>query len=259
MPEYHNPLEAAGEPTKKELVIFFVIDTSSSMTGVKINTVNTAIREFIPELRGVGSSDAKLKAAVLCFSSGSQWLTVPVPVEDFTWNDVPADGWTDLGSACLELNEKMSRKAFLNSTSGYASPIVIIMSDGQPNSDWENSFGKLSSNSWFKLAIKIAIAIGNDADIDVLAKFTGNREAVFVTHTPADLRRLIKIVTVTSSQLGSNSLPIDIAAPAADRNAAMQQNVAASIKSQLDSDGGDFWDIGDIGVPLADEDYGEFF
>ena len=32
-----NPLEVAVEPAKKELVIFFIIDRSGSMSGTKID------------------------------------------------------------------------------------------------------------------------------------------------------------------------------------------------------------------------------
>ena len=59
-----NPLEVAIEPTKKELVIFFIIDKSGSMSGTKIGAVNTAIREVLPVLRGIGGSDANITIAV---------------------------------------------------------------------------------------------------------------------------------------------------------------------------------------------------
>jgi uncharacterized protein YegL len=35
---------------KRQMVLFFIVDTSGSMMGTKIGTVNTAIREVLPEL-----------------------------------------------------------------------------------------------------------------------------------------------------------------------------------------------------------------
>ena len=64
---------------------------------------------------------------------------------------------------------------------------------------------KLKGNNWFKAAIKVAIAIGEDADKSVLEQFTGSNEAVFTVHNIDALKQIIRIVAVTSSQIGSKS------------------------------------------------------
>ena len=51
----------------------------------------------------------------------------------------------------------------------------------------------------------MAIAIGDDADKDVLTKFTGTNEAVFTVHNIDALKQIIRVVAVTSSQIGSKS------------------------------------------------------
>ena len=38
------------------MVLFFLVDTSGSMYGTKIGTVNTAIEEIIPELKDLSES-----------------------------------------------------------------------------------------------------------------------------------------------------------------------------------------------------------
>ncbi|MCH5216041.1 MAG: hypothetical protein J1F10_03800, partial [Muribaculaceae bacterium] len=60
-------------------------------------------------------------------------------------------------------------------------------------------------NNWFKAAIKIAIAIGDDADKEVLKQFTGNSEAVITVHNIEALKQIIRVVAITSSQIGSKS------------------------------------------------------
>ena len=45
---------------KRQMVLFFVVDTSGSMQGTKIGAVNTAIREVIPEIRSISSSNASV-------------------------------------------------------------------------------------------------------------------------------------------------------------------------------------------------------
>ena len=48
---------------KRQMVLFFVVDTSGSMQGTKIGAVNTAIREVLPELKDAGGSDIDLNAS----------------------------------------------------------------------------------------------------------------------------------------------------------------------------------------------------
>lgn len=195
---------------KRQMVLFFVIDTSGSMQGSKIGAVNTAIREVLPELKDAGGSDIDLKVACLTFSSGCQWMyPTPIASESFQWNQVEADGVTDLGEACRELSEKLSKNEFLKAPSGSVAPAIFLMSDGEPTDDFESGFAQLKQNNWFKYAIKVAVAIGDDANKDVLAKFTGNIESVITVHTPEALKKWIRKVSITSSQIGSKSQPVN--------------------------------------------------
>lgn len=194
---------------KRQMVLFFVVDTSGSMQGTKIGAVNTAIREVLPELKDAGGADIDLKVACLTFSSGCQWMySTPIASDSFQWTNVDADGVTDLGAACRELNDKLSKNGFLKAPSGSVAPVIFLLSDGEPTDDFESGINLLQQNNWFKHGIKVAVAIGDDANKDVLAKFTGNIEAVITVHTPEALRKWIRKVSITSSQIGSRSQPI---------------------------------------------------
>jgi len=198
--------------TRRQMVLFFLVDTSSSMEGTKISSVNTAVREVIPELQGVGGADVELKIAVLEFSSGCQWQNPSGPVAvdgGFSWSNLSADGVTDMGAAFLELEDKLSRKSFLQAPSASLAPVIILMSDGMPTDDWKSGLAKLKSNNWFKSGVKAALAIGSEADSDVLCEFTGSQETVISVNNPGVLREMIKKVSVTSSQIGSRSRPLE--------------------------------------------------
>lgn len=65
------------------------VDTSGSMSGAKIGTVNSAIEEVVPELKDISESnaDAQVKVATLSFSTGARWIdSAPVAAENFRWN-----------------------------------------------------------------------------------------------------------------------------------------------------------------------------
>ena len=193
---------------RRTMTLFFLIDTSGSMQGNKIGAVNDAVVNVLPMLDeiSVSNPDAEIKVAALEFSNGTRWLyDEPKLASDFVWQDVQASGLTSLGAACLELNNKLSRSGFMQSASGSFAPAIILLSDGGPTDDFASGLSKLKDNNWFKAAIKIAIAIGDDADKDVLTQFTGTNEAVFTVHNIEALKQVIRIVAVTSSQIGSKS------------------------------------------------------
>lgn len=200
-------LETTPVP-RRTMVLFFIVDTSGSMTGNKIGAVNQAIREVLPMLDEISASnaDAEIKIAALDFSSGCEWMfDQPKPAAEFKWLDRTASGLTDMGGACIELSKKLSRNAFMQSDSGAFAPVLLLLSDGEPTDDYQAGLKKLKENRWYKAAIKIAIAIGNDANKEALKDFTGNLEAVIEVHNIEALKKLIRTVSVTASQIGSQS------------------------------------------------------
>lgn len=204
-----NPFDNAEEIAKKSLVIFFIIDQSGSMEGTKIGILNQVMEEVLAEIKNVGEADADVKVAVLTFSTGSTWMnTEPVSVENFQWKRIAAGGLTDLGAAFTKLSEKMSKKEFLATPSLSFAPVMFLMSDGYPTDDYKIGLEKLKSNKWYKAGIKFALAIGNDANEDILAEFAGSREAVVKACNGEQLSQLIRLVTVTSSQIGSRSVAL---------------------------------------------------
>jgi len=197
------------EIPRRTMVLFFVVDASGSMDGDKIGAVNTAIREVLPEIRDISNdnADALIKIAVLEFSSGVKWLTPNGPVDsnDYNWINLDASGTTDFGAACRALNEKLSTKAFMAEATGSFAPALFLLSDGEPTDDWQQELNKLKQNNWFKAAIKVALAIGDSADKDVLKAFTGSMETVLEVHNKAMLMKMIKFVSIRASQVASKS------------------------------------------------------
>ena len=194
-----NELEPVARPL---LPIFFVLDTSGSMTGQPISMLNHAMEEVINILENFAASnaDALLKIGVLQFSSGAKWMQ-PKGLEefgDFVYNPLTAGGLTDMGAALDELDQKLSRRAFLVSTTGRCKPIIIFMTDGQPTDDSEN-------NKWYQNSIKIGFAVGDQANTSILSQIVGNSEAVIQTSDLATFNILLQKVAINSAMIGSKS------------------------------------------------------
>lgn len=194
----------------KELHVFYLIDNSGSMKGQPIATVNYAMRETIEELKNIiAPNDIHLKIAAMEFNTNVKWITQGERhlenVDDFIWEDVEADGRTSLGAALSLLNRSMTQDKMMHSKTGNKAPVIIVMSDGAPTDEWIESLEKLQKNEWFKQAIKIGIAIGSRADVNVLSRLVGSKEAVIFADNLDYLRKIIRIVSVTSSLSGSYS------------------------------------------------------
>lgn len=204
-------LDQVAPSPRKVMTLFYVVDTSGSMTGDKIGSVNSAMEEAIiddlPNI-SVANDDAEIKVAIMQFASGCSWITPssgPIGIGEVIWNDLNASGLTDFGAACVELDNKLSRNGFLQSQTGAYAPVILLFSDGGPTDNWEQGLAKLKENNWFKHAIKIAIAIGEDADKAVLSKFTGTSESVITVHDKHTLKALIRKVSVRASEFQSHS------------------------------------------------------
>lgn len=207
---YEDDFLDAMEPAKKSMTIFFLIDVSGSMKGTKIGSLNSTMEELLPSLIGVGEASTDVKIAIMKFSTDVEWVTPePVRIEEYQyWNRLEAEGLTFMGDAFLELSRKLSRSSFLNSPSISFAPVIFLLSDGSPNDDWKKGLETLKQNKWFQHGLKIALGIGSKVNMDVLRAFTGNDELAVQAKNAEQLRELIKLLAVTSSQIGSRSLAL---------------------------------------------------
>lgn len=229
-------LDQIAPAPRKIMTLFYLVDTSGSMTGDKLGSVNAAMEEaIVTDLPDISSAndDAEIRVAIMRFASGCSWITPasgPISISDVIWNDLQPGGVTDLGAACFELDKKLSRNEYLQSQTGAYAPVILLFSDGAPTDDWENELRQLKQNNWFKHAIKIAIAIGADADKDVLGTFTGTPESVITVHDKQTLKTLIRKVSVRASEFQSHSKQAtDIVTSAEEDSAAIAKDVVKEI------------------------------
>ena len=205
-----------GELANRPLHFFWAVDCSGSMYGEKIGSVNNAIQTVIPEMREAAKDNpnAQLLVRTLKFASGASWVTTtPVEIEKFAWDDLDANGVTDMGKAfellASQLNiPPMSDRAL--------PPVIVLLSDGQPTDNYKKGLDKLLHTPWGKKAVRIAISIGQDADDNVLAEFTGNRELVLQANNPESLVKCIKWASTLASVVSAPTVNSNPQAGGAD-------------------------------------------
>ncbi len=166
-----------GELARRPLHFIWLLDCSGSMVAEgKIQALNNAIRETIPHMQQVSESNpnAELLVRAIKFSSGAEWhISQPTPIDQFVWNDLTADGVTDMGRAFSMVADQLKIPPMPERA---LPPVLALISDGQPTDDYASGLASIMQQPWGKRAARIAIAIGRDADHEVLQKFIGNPE-----------------------------------------------------------------------------------
>jgi len=230
-----------GEMATRPLHFIWIADCSGSM-GVdgKIQALNTAIREAIPHMQKVAEENpnAEVLVRAIKFSSGAQWhISQPTPVEDFKWTDLSIEGVTDMGKALTMLADQLKIPPM---TERALPPVLVLISDGQPTDDFNGGLRTLMDQPWGKKAVRIAIAIGEDADHEVLQKFIGHPELKpLQANSPEALVNHIK--WVSTAVLKSASSPPSQPQGAQPQGINVPIVVPAPDNSGGPSDSGDVW------------------
>jgi uncharacterized protein YegL len=189
----------------RPLHFIFLLDGSGSM-GVdgKIEALNDAIRGALPHLAALAEQNpfVDLLVRAVVFADGARWhLREPTPARDVAWAPVSAGGFTDLGAALVEVSSvlavpPMDARAF--------PPVLVVISDGRPTDAFEDGLASVMAQPWGKRAVRLAIAIGSDADLDVLQQFIADPQLrPFSAGDPEQLAYLVRFVSTAASQLAS--------------------------------------------------------
>lgn len=172
-----------GAVERRPLHFIWILDVSGSMAaGGRIQALNTAIEETLPQLRedSLDHPQARLLVRTLAFANEAVWLhRAPVPIEHFVWEPVRAvpEGLTELGSAIMQLVEPMQELRRIGR--GFA-PVLVLVSDGKPTHVFgptvEDAMRALLAEPWGAASVRMAVGIGDDADMTALSKFIAHSE-----------------------------------------------------------------------------------
>lgn len=226
-----------GELATRPLHFIWIADCSGSMSvDGKIQALNTAIREALPHMRAVADENpnAEVLVRTLAFADGARWhVSQPTPVIDFKWTDLQTSGLTDMGHALRMVAEQLRMPPMSDRA---LPPVLVLISDGQPTDDFTGGLATLMQEPWGIKAVRIAIAIGEDADTDVLQRFIGHTEMKpLQANNPETLVRHIKWVSTVVLK-ATSSPASQVTGGAAGTNVAIPAPSTAPIGPQAPDD-----------------------
>jgi len=200
-------MRPGGELATRPLLFIWIADCSGSMAiDGKIQSLNTAIKEAIPNMQDVADENpnAQVLVRAVKFSDGAQWhVSQATDVADFKWDDLEAGGVTSMGRALTLVADQLKIPPM---TDRALPPVLVLISDGQPTDDFTSGLQALMNEPWGRKAVRIAIAIGEDADQEVLKKFIANPELrPLQANNPEALTKYIR--WVSTAVLKSASSP----------------------------------------------------
>jgi uncharacterized protein YegL len=211
--------KAFTTPVTKSLPIFLLLDVSGSMKGEKLDCLNRSINEMILRLKAF-KSEIRFLMGVLLFGSKSSIFLLPTDIEEIRWRGVSVDqsassgraekGITPMGVTFKDLKSIIEDKE-ITPSHAYR-PLVLLVSDGKPNKGWEEPLRALVLSGRSSKCDRMAMAIGKDANHEVLKLFVENTgNPVFLPQDASGIQDFFKLatmsVTMRTQSRNPNSLP----------------------------------------------------
>ena len=159
----------------RPLHFIYLCDCSGSMAAQgKMQALNQAIRQSLPGMAAVArdNPEARVLVRAVSFADRALWhVATPTPVEQLQWQDLQAGGITAMGEALELVAAQLSTPPMEERA---LPPVLVLISDGQPTDDFQAGLTTLMRCPWAQKAVRLAIAMGHDADLEVLQQFIGN-------------------------------------------------------------------------------------
>lgn len=202
-----NPA-AYKAPAAKKLPVILLLDVSGSMNGDKINTLYDCVVDMIHSFSEQKMKETIIDVAIITFGSSVELHTPYTPVDDLMQKGISrfrAGGMTPMGVALKMAKDMIEDKE--TTPSNIYRPVVLLLSDGQPNDSWEAPLDEFIRGGRSSKCQRFAIPIGSDADRKVLRAFTGDDNNIFYAENAAEIANAFQKFTMSVSMRAASPNP----------------------------------------------------
>ena len=213
-----NDFEVKDE---RPLPVFILADVSGSMSeNGKIEMLNNALREMIASLAQIEDIRGVFQVGIVTFGETVKIHQPLTNVNNIVLEEMEANGSTPMGEA-FETVAKLIEDKSVVSSRAYA-PTIVLVSDGQPTDidieeaayedyiEWDSLKKLINQQSRASKCLRLAMGIGDDADIDMLKAFVNNPSVpVIQSKHAAGIANFFKWVTMSTVSRISSSNPND--------------------------------------------------
>lgn len=192
----------------KPLPVIVLADVSGSMAqDGKIAALNDALKTMVASFAKEGRLNAEIQLGLITFGvTVEQHLALSPAYKIDGIQRLDANGPTPMGAAFDKATQLLEDKELIPSRA--YRPVVILISDGHPTDEIHGPLQRLMSSERASKATRMALAIGSDADEQLLNDFTNDPEApLFHAHDAKDIRNFFHAVTMSVCARSSSAKP----------------------------------------------------
>ena len=195
---------------------------------MRISVLNKCVKKMLETLANCERDATEFVVAIITFGADTRVWLKPTRASEARFLPLTPAGDTPLGKALdvaktlIEDREQIPHRCYR--------PLVVLVSDGQPNDDWEGRLADFIHNGRTSHCDRAALAIGSDANREMLARFLeGTENSVFEAESAEEITKFFKYVTIstvqrTKSQNPNESIPVNAAAPLVQKSESQQNN-----------------------------------
>jgi serine/threonine-protein kinase len=166
-----------GGVARRPLHVILLADCSGSMTGPKIQALNFAIGEMLQHFASFErEQDKSVLIRAIAFADEPRWhIEEPMPAATMRWKALSAirGGRTNMAPLFRMLAQVLTA----DQASKGLRPVLVLVTDGLPTdheADLNGSLQELLAVPAARDALRVAVAIGDNARSDALTRFIGN-------------------------------------------------------------------------------------
>lgn len=191
----------------RPLPVILLADVSGSMAAEgKIDAMNQSVKEMVATFADEDDLRAEIHVCVITFGGEAKTLISLQPASTVEWTDMTASGYTPLGGAMKIAADLVDDREQIPSRS--YRPTIILVSDGMPNDEWESSLKRLTTEGRASKADRIALAIGSDADEEMLKHFLNDPEKrVYYAEDARRIKDFFQFVTMSVTKRSRSANP----------------------------------------------------
>lgn len=194
----------------RPLPVILLADVSGSMAAEgKIEALNQSVREMLATFGSTDDLRAEIHVAIVTFGGEAKLHTPLQPASAVNWNDMVADGGTPMGQAMtlaadiIDDKEKVPGRAYR--------PTVVLISDGWPTDAWQMGLERMTKQGRAQKADRMALAIGGDADTEMLQRFLNDeKKQVLVAADARRLKEFFQFVTMSITTRSRSANPNEV-------------------------------------------------
>lgn len=221
-------------PEAKKLPVILLLDVSGSMKGKKIESLYNATIDMIETFAAAQVKELIIDVAIITFGASIDLHTSYTPVKDLRARGISkfsASGQTPMGTAVRMAKDMIDDKSV--TTGRIYRPAVVLVSDGGPTDAWKESFKMFINDGRSAKCQRFAVAIGDDAKIDVLEKFTLDSNAVLYAKDAKDISEQFKTISISISTMAQKPSENEVAKTNAESTHQVKQQVVSEKKKEI--------------------------